>query len=387
MGSINRYIFRTTLGAFLIVLVSLTSVIWVTQALRDIDLLTNQGQTILVFIAITGLVVPLLLLVIAPVALTIAVAYVLGKLSNDSEIIVMNAAGMSPWRLFRAFLLVAAVVSLMIFVISAYVAPKGLRSLHDWAAEVRADLVTNIVQPGRFTTIERGLTFHIRERKTNGLLTGILVDDSRDPKETVTILAEQGDILKADGGTFLVLQNGNLQRHEVGRRDPTLVQFQRYAFDLSKFSGGNVSRKYSVRERYLWELFSSDVNDKVFVEATDGQMRAELLDRVIAPIYPFAFVIIAFAYLGAPRTTRQSRSMSLVAATAAVALVRMIGFASTVFGVNAPSLLVFQYIAVFGAIVLGAYAINRGIILEPPAFITNAINALVERFARRAAAT
>ena len=82
MGSINRYIFRTTLGAFLVVLVSLTAVIWVTQALRDIDIMTSQGQTILVFVGITGLIIPLLVLVIAPIALLIAVAHMLNKLSN-----------------------------------------------------------------------------------------------------------------------------------------------------------------------------------------------------------------------------------------------------------------------------------------------------------------
>ena len=114
MGSISRYIFRTTLGAFLIVLVSLTAVIWVTQALRDIDIMTSQGQTILVFVGITGLIIPLLVLVIAPIALLIAVAHVLNKMSNDSEIIVMNAAGMSPWILFRAFMAAAIVVSLLV---------------------------------------------------------------------------------------------------------------------------------------------------------------------------------------------------------------------------------------------------------------------------------
>ena len=126
MGSISRYILRTTLGAFLIVLVSLTAVIWVTQALRDIDIMTSQGQTILVFVGITGLIIPLLVLVIAPIALLIAVAHVLNKLSNDSEIIVMNAAGMSPWILFRAFMAAAIVVSLLVGAISAYFAPKGL---------------------------------------------------------------------------------------------------------------------------------------------------------------------------------------------------------------------------------------------------------------------
>ena len=76
MGSISRYIFRTTLGAFLVVLVSLTAVIWVTQALRDIDIMTSQGQTILVFVGITALIIPLLVLVIAPIALLIAVTFV-----------------------------------------------------------------------------------------------------------------------------------------------------------------------------------------------------------------------------------------------------------------------------------------------------------------------
>ncbi len=43
MGSIGRYIFRTTFGAFLMVLVGLTRAIWMTQALREVDLMTSQG--------------------------------------------------------------------------------------------------------------------------------------------------------------------------------------------------------------------------------------------------------------------------------------------------------------------------------------------------------
>ena len=131
MGAIGRYIFRTTFGAFVVILVSLTAVIWVTQALHDIDLMTNQGQGVLGFVGITGLIVPLLMMVIAPIALVIAVVYSLNKLSTDSEIIVMNAAGMSPWRLFRAFFAVALVVAAIVAATSAYLSPKGLRELRN----------------------------------------------------------------------------------------------------------------------------------------------------------------------------------------------------------------------------------------------------------------
>jgi lipopolysaccharide export system permease protein len=133
-----------------VVLISLTAVIWVTQALRDFDLMTSQGQTVLVFIGITGLIIPLLVLVIAPLALVAAVSHVLNKLGNDSEIIVMNAAGMAPWRLFRPFLAVATAVSILVAAISVYFAPEGLRLLRRWLTEVRTDLVTNIVQRDSF---------------------------------------------------------------------------------------------------------------------------------------------------------------------------------------------------------------------------------------------
>ena len=384
MGSISRYIFRTTLGAFLVVLISLTAVIWVTQALRDIDLMTSQGQTILVFVGITGLIVPLLVLVIAPIALLIATAHTLNKLSADSEIIVMNAAGMSPWFVFRAFMSAALVVSILVLAISAYFAPKGLRMLRDWLTEVRANVVSTIVQPGRFTPIEAGVTIHIRERRRNGQLVGIFLDDQRNPKERMTVLAETGDLLDNDNGTFLVLNTGVVQRQEAGKHDPAMVAFDRYAFDLSQFSAGPQAVKYSIRERYLWQLMFPDPKDPFYIEQP-GQFRAELHDRLIAPLYPLAFVVIAFAYLGAPRTNRQSRTLSMLGAITAVALLRLMGFASTVFGANAPWMLVLQYIAMAFAIGGGLYVVQTGVILEPPAFLMNWVNALTERLTRRLA--
>lgn len=382
MGSINRYIFRTTLGAFLVVLVSLTAVIWVTQALRDIDLMTNQGQNILVFVGITGLIIPLLVLVIAPIALLIAAAHTLNKLSNDSEIIVMNAAGISPWMLFRGFMAVAITVAVLVALISAYFAPKGLRMLRDWLTEVRANVVSTIVQPGRFTSIENAVTIHIRERRPNGQLLGIMLDDRRDPNERITVLAESGELIDNESGTFLILQTGIVQRHEAKQRDPNMVVFDRYAFDLSRFAGGPQAVKYSIRERYLWQLLFPDPKDQLYVEQP-GQFRAELFDRLMAPLYPIAFVVIAFAYLGAPRTNRQSRTLSLVGAIAAVGALRLIGFASTVFGANAPWALAVQYAAMAFALAGGIYVIRRGLIIEPPAFVTDRINALTERISAR----
>ncbi|HEY8440951.1 MAG TPA: LPS export ABC transporter permease LptF [Xanthobacteraceae bacterium] len=383
MGSIGRYIFRTTLGAFLVVCISVTALMWITQALRDIDLMTNQGQSVLVFVGITSLIIPLLLQIIAPIALMIAVAHVLNKLGNDSELIVMNASGMPPTFLLRPFLAAGVLVSVLVAIISIYVSPWGLRELRRWATEVRADLVSNVVQPGRFTNLEYRLTLHIRERLPNGQLLGILIDDQRNPKERMTILAEKGEIVKNNRGIFLVLERGSVQRHEAGQRDPALVLFDSYGFDLSWLSGGTPNIKYSVRERYLWELFDGVGTDSALVAAQPNQVRAELHDRITAPLYPLAFVIMTFAYLGSPRTTRQSRTMSLIGATTAVGALRGLGFLGMIAGANTPVALLLPYIALLAAFVLGYFAVARGVVIEPPAFVTNAITTLMERLVQR----
>src|SRR5579863_4803079 len=341
MGSIDKYIFRTTLASFVLVLVSLTGVIWITQALRGIDLMTSQGQTILTFLGVTSLVIPALVLIISPIALMIAISHTLNKLATDSEIIVMNAAGLSPSRLFRPFIFATMVVALMVAFIASYLAPDGLRRLKQWDAEITADVLANILQPGRFAQLDQNLTIRIRERQPGGLLVGIFIDDRRDPKERVSIVADHGTVVKSGDGSFLVLEDGNLQRFEEGKRDPALVAFGRYAFDMSKFAKGQ-DATLGIRERYLWELLSPNAKDPMY-QQLPGQFRAELHDRFMAPIYPFAFAALTFAFLGAPRTTRQSRNFSIGGSIVAVFGLRMIGFACSVMTVKTPVAAAVQY--------------------------------------------
>jgi lipopolysaccharide export system permease protein len=384
MGSIGRYVFRTTMGAFVISLVTLTVVMWFTQAIREFDLITSQRQTLLVFVGITGLLIPLLVMLIAPISLVLATAHILNKLSSDSEIIVMNAAGISPWRLLRPLLAAGFVVSVLVAALAVYVSPWSLRALRNWATEVRADILTNIVQPGRFTTIGGNLTFHIADRRPNGLLLGIFFDDRRDPHEHSTYLAEQGEIVKNDNGSFLVLEKGSVQRLEAGQRDPRIVTFDRYPFDLSKFTTGPQSVTYNTREKYLWELMWPPADDTAYA-AQVGSYQSEMHDRFASPLYPLAFVILAYAFLGPPQTTRQSRTLALLGLIATVSVLRLAGFLSIIVGVRVPSVLALQYVALVISIAGGLWMISRGQAIEPAAALSKVATAIGERFAKATA--
>src|SRR5258708_30646704 len=98
-----------------------------------------------------------------------------------------------------------------------------------------------------------------------------------------------------------------------------------------------------------------------------GQWRGGLHDRFMAPIYPFAFAALTFAFLGAPRTTRQSRNFSISSAILAVFGLRMAGFACSVMAVKSPPAPVVPYLMLGLAFRASLWIMLRGVVVQPPA--------------------
>src|SRR6516165_12701132 len=112
---INRYIFRQTASAVLMILISLTLIVWLTSILKEIKLLTSEGQTFILFLKITSLALPNLIITVAPIAFLIAALHSLNRLNGDSELIVLSAAGASVWRLFVPYFRLGTLVAAAIF--------------------------------------------------------------------------------------------------------------------------------------------------------------------------------------------------------------------------------------------------------------------------------
>jgi lipopolysaccharide export system permease protein len=120
-------------------------------------------------------------------------------------------------------------------------------------------------------------------------------------------------------------------------------------------------------------LLSPSPDDPVYGQLP-GQFRAELHDRLMAPIYPFAFAALTFAFLGAPRTTRQSRNFSIGSSILAVFGLRMAGFACSVMAVKSPLAPIVQYLMLVTAIGASLWIIIWGVVVEPPSALVESIN-------------
>jgi lipopolysaccharide export system permease protein len=341
MRLVERYIFGIAFSAFSACLIGLTGVIWITQLLRELDLLTGKGQTFMVFLTVTGLSLPALVTVISPVALFIATLYTLNRLNSDSELIVMSAAGMAPGRLIRPFLALSVFVAALVALMTMHLMPASLQELRNLVTRIRADFVANMVKEGQFTNLENGITFHYRERSGDALL-GIFMQDRRDADRTIVYLAERGQTVEVGGQAYLVLEKGSVQRQEPRSRDSSIVSFERYAVDLTAFNQDGDEVVYKPRERSTMQLLLPD-REEPYYKLQEGRFRAELHDRLSAWLYPLAMMMIAFAALGDARTTRQGRGMAIASAVIAVVALRIAGFAASSAVVRSPAAVIAVY--------------------------------------------
>ena len=76
--------FRQAANAFLVILLTLSAVVWLATALKELDLITSRGQGMWLFFQMTLLSLPSLVALIAPNALLMAALYTLDRMNNDS---------------------------------------------------------------------------------------------------------------------------------------------------------------------------------------------------------------------------------------------------------------------------------------------------------------
>lgn len=351
------YLLRQIVGPFLLFTLLLTLVVWMTQSLRLLDLVINRGQSATIFAYLTMLMLPSLLVVIAPIAFFGAALYALNKLNNDSELVVMWSAGVSRLQLALPILTAAAIVMTITYGCSLYLMPLGQRMMKDKVFEIRTDIGASILHEGAFTTPSDGLTVFIRELAPSGEIRGILVHDNREPARPVTYLAESGVLAQTQEGARLIMQNGNIERGESGGSRLSVLKFDRYVFDLDQYAGPQRASDRDTSERYLPELLNpQSVPDMQPVRR--GVYLAEAHNRLSAPLYCIAFALIALAATVKGRMARASYALRLSGAALMGAALRLVGYGAQGMAAHDPQLTVLLYLLPLAGIAVAAAILN-----------------------------
>ena len=357
MNQISRYLIRQLVGPMVFLALALTGIILLSQSLRLVDMIVNRGLSIATFTELTVLLLPGSLALILPLALFCAVLVVFNRLTNDSELVVMSAAGMSRQALAGPALVVAGAVAAVVMTLNLYATPLALRTFKAEVYEIRSNYASVLIQESEFNNPVTGLTVYVRSRRPDGELEGILVHDSRDPKKPVTMLAERGALVRGEDAPRFVLLNGNRQEVERDTGRLSLLYFERYTIDLADYSKPENNRWIEPSERFLSELFRPGTS-KDDLRNLDRLM-VEGHRRLTTPFYAIALTLIGMVGAISGEFNRRGQGKRILITALLGTLYRLgeIGLASV--AASVPMLMGLLYVYVIGGCGIGLWLLFR----------------------------
>ncbi len=286
----------------LLVTVSLTGIIWLTQALRYVDFIINRGLSIADFLYLAILLIPTLLMLIIPIAFFVAVIFSYNRLIAESELIVLKASGLSAWQLARPALLLGVFTSAIVYILSLYIMPISERQFKDTQNFLKENYASVLLQEEVFNSPTAGLTVFVRERDDKGKLKGILVHDSRFSGKDSTMMAEVGEIIQTSSGPRLYLVNGLRQVEQHGRI--SWLNFDSYNIDLSLYIAKAQNRTKDPKELGITELFA-------YAKTVDSKISSKYLaqahQRLTWPLIPFILGLLAAMTLSRGEINRRGQ--------------------------------------------------------------------------------
>ncbi|MDR6899485.1 LptF/LptG family permease [Rhizobium miluonense] len=310
MKLFETYIVRRVGMMFLVALLPVLAIIWTTQVLQRINLVTDSGQSMGSFAKLATLILPTIIPIVLPFALVIGITQTLTAMNSDSELTVMEAAGAKRSIIIRPIMILAIAISVFSFFVDNVVEPRARVAARQMVAEAYADLLSTVIEEKNFRRIEDGLYVQISQRLSGRILKGLFVVDSRDPAFDLIYYAKEGAV--DPSGTSLLMKDG-----EVHRKTPdstvSVIKFDSYSFDLSDMTQSRGQPNARASDRSLGFLLNPDTNDPDYKQRP-GDYRAELHRRLNDWALPAIFALISLVIAGDARSHREARLHPMVSA-------------------------------------------------------------------------
>ncbi len=291
MKKLNVYIANQVFIGFLLVAFSLMSILWLTQSLRFIEMITNKGLPLSLFIKMTSCLMPRLFAILSPISLFVAVMFVYNRMLTDRELVVIKSAGISPWQTAKPAIFIGILATLFAVYVNNFATPYAEKKFRDYEWQIKNDVSHLMFREGEFTTLDNNLTVFITAHGKDGSVQGIMINDERNPEKKMTVSAESGLIIYTDKGPRIMLINGIRQEINTKTSQFSSLSFDRYSVDFGSPQGKK--RKHdSVRSKTLKELlFAAD--DKTLSPSEARRYIVEGNRRLLNPFYNLLFAILA----------------------------------------------------------------------------------------------
>lgn len=308
MRIVESYILKRVFILFSAVMIASVAVAWTVRILAQVNFLITSGQTFLMVLYFSSLLIPSVIPPLIPASLMIAIIAVFSAMNQNSELVIINAAGMPKSTVWKPILLLAIMASFLSFLTSNFVVPQARLSMRQTLENAHARLISFVMREGNFQELTNNLYIEIGTRNPNGTIQHLFIADQRNPKIDLFYYATSGAIIRKDNSNLLVLKNGEIERINHTNNGVSIIKFSTYAFNLSEFTPATETTTHP-KEKSLTYLLNPK-KDEPNYKQEPLRYNAELHRRLTEWLYPIVFALISVIVAGNVHPYRKKGQIS-----------------------------------------------------------------------------
>lgn len=226
---------------------------------------------------------------ILPLALFIGILLSLGRLYAESEMVVLRACGISPWRIVTYLAPSTLAVMALVGWMSLSLAPSGSSRAQALLDDPRSAEGLQVLTSGRFKKQQGGnLVTYAENIDAQGVMHNVFVVERRDGSDAAMSIthALQGEIVfdASIGRRYLELRDGTRYRGIPGSPEYEAVAFERYGELIPEREG-------SLRARIKTDALPT----ANLITSNDPREQATLYWRLSLPVIVPIITLIAIA--------------------------------------------------------------------------------------------
>lgn len=307
----------------------LVLVYWINRAVRLFDQIIASGESATVFLELSVLTLPNVIKLVLPVSAFVSAVYVTNRLSAESELVIVQSTGYSPWRLARPVLVFGVMVAMFLSALAHVLVPASLSRLSERQAEISENVTARLLTEGQFLHPSDGVTFYIGRITPEGELQNVFLSDARRDNRRVNYTAARALLVRGDNAPQLLMFEGMAQTLDTQTERLTVTRFDDFAFDISALLDVPQPGPRGLRERFTGELLAPSPALLAEARATLAGALIEAHTRItqsllsiVAPLLGFATLLVGgFSRFGVWRQILGAIAMLVILQTFDTSLV------------------------------------------------------------------
>ena len=290
---------------FLLSILSISTIIWVLQAVNYLDFVIEDGHGFLVYLKYTLYSFPRIISRIFPFIVFFSMTYILLKYEYNNELVIFWNFGINKIKFINFFINFSLIFLVFNVLLNSLIVPSSQDKARSYIRSSDLDFFESTLKPKKFIDVVNNLTIYFDRKTVEGNLENILLKDNSKANGFQLTFAKIGKFELRGDKKILVLLDGKTLTKKDGAISG--FEFTKSDFNIDRFAtttAGQTKTQENSTQQLLQCLFTlhtvinTETSPMLIFGFTNCRLQnleniyQELYRRLILPFYnPLLFMM------------------------------------------------------------------------------------------------